>query len=71
MVKKMSECKFCEKIYTANDKTPNAEDYIFIENGIFNIAAYTGDSFCWGSIENIKLCPYCGRNLSEEKQTVY
>ena len=32
-----------------------------------DIVAETGDCFCTGIVEDIKYCPYCGRDLKENE----
>lgn len=58
-------CEFCSNIYNyETDKLPN-NDFIGYEpcSNTFHISAYTGDSGCWGCIDNVKYCPMCGKRL--------
>ena len=65
----MSECKFCKNI-TKHNENPvgdNGDDSNYIDfndrDNTFCIVAGTGDPYCFGAVEKIKYCPYCGKML--------
>ena len=40
-------------------------DFIYNDKNEYVILIDTGDSGCLGSLQGIKFCPMCGRELSE------
>ena len=72
---------FCSEIYDGRklyskkkeemllewEKVRKREDdnFIYEIDGKYTIVAETGDSFLSGAVENIKYCPYCGRELCQ------
>ena len=62
-------CEFCEKIYPLSkgdlpDKNLIAYDDEVLDQ--FDIWVATADPYDSGLIENVKHCPYCGRELKGE-----
>lgn len=62
-------CEFCKDIaFTDADYMQSrikGGDFIYnYENG-YGILIDTGDSGCTGGLNDIKFCPFCGRELSE------
>ena len=62
-------CEFCKDIATNDDeymkKRYAGGDFICKDENGFGILIDTGDSGCLGSLQGIKFCPMCGRELSE------
>ena len=62
-------CEFCENIAYTDDEYFNAivkgGDFIYGDHDEYGIFIYTGDSGCPGGLNDIKFCPFCGRELSE------
>ena len=60
-------CEFCEDIAFADaDYTQamiNGGDFIYNDKNGYGILIDTGDSGCLGSLQGIKYCPMCGREL--------
>lgn len=66
-------CNFCEKIYPLSKGGLPNENLIAYDEALdqFDIWAATADPYSPYSsrlVENIKHCPYCGRELKGEKQ---
>lgn len=61
-------CKFCEKIYPLSKGDLPNENLIAYDEELdqFDIWAATADLYSSGLIENVKHCPYCGRELKGE-----
>lgn len=62
-------CKFCEKIYPLSIESGLPNKNLISYDEIldqFDIWAATADPYGSGLIENIKHCPYCGRELKGE-----
>ena len=62
-------CEFCKDIaYTDADFVQarfEGGDFIYNDENGYGILIDTGDSGCLGSLQGIKFCPMCGRELSE------
>lgn len=58
-------CEFCKNIINESNYTGWEDDLIIkTKNGKFDLRIFIG---CNNAvIENIKFCPMCGRNLTEE-----
>lgn len=61
-------CEFCEKIYPLSKGGLPNENLIAYDEVLdqFDILAATADPYSSGLIENIKHCPYCGREVKGE-----
>lgn len=61
-------CKFCEKIYPMSKAGLRNENLIAYDEELdqFDICAYA-DPYDSGLIENVKHCPYCGRELKKKE----
>lgn len=55
-------CDFCNDF----ESKPDSNHLYKHPDGRFIIMADTGDSFQWGTIEDVKYCPYCGRRLEDD-----
>lgn len=60
-------CGFCEEIYSLDEPLPdkNCISYDKIMKQ-FDIWAATADPYDSGVIEDVRYCPYCGRELKGE-----
>lgn len=62
-------CEFCKDIAFTDDDFVQARlkggDFIYNDKNGYGILIDTGDSGCLGSLQGIKYCPMCGRELSE------
>ena len=62
-------CEFCKDIaFTDTDYMQariKSGDFIYNDKNGYGILIDTGDSGCLGSLQGIKFCPMCGRELSE------
>ena len=62
-------CEFCKDIAFTDADFVQARfkggDFIFKDNDEYGILIDTGDSGCLGTLNDIKFCPFCGRELSE------
>ena len=62
-------CEFCKDIAFTCDDFLQARfkggDFIYNDKNGYGILIDTGDSGCLGSLQGIKFCPMCGRELSE------
>ena len=62
-------CDFCKNIaYTDADFVQarlKGGDFIYNDSNGYGVLIDTGDSGCLGSLQGIKFCPMCGRELSE------
>ena len=62
-------CAFCESIANTNEEYVYARykggDFIYKDSNGYGILIEPGDSGCLGSLQGIKFCPMCGRELSE------
>lgn len=65
-------CSFCEKIYQLIEGGLPDENLIAYDKilGQFDIWVATADPYDSGLIENVKHCPYCGRDLRGEKHGI-
>lgn len=67
----MRMCAFCESIANTNEEYVYARykggDFIFKDNGEYGILIDTGDSGCLGTLNDIKYCPFCGRELRSKE----
>lgn len=63
-------CSFCEKIYPLSKGSLPDENLIAYDEVLdqFDIWVATVDPYDSGLIENVKHCPYCGRELKGETQ---
>lgn len=57
-----NSCHFCEHINDISEDFVNINCIVKDENH-YDIIAGVADPFEWGSVEDIKFCPYCGRKL--------
>ena len=64
-------CEFCKNIaYTDADfeqERYQDRDFIYKDSKGYGILIDTGDSGCLGSLQGIKFCPMCGRELRSEE----
>ena len=64
-------CKFCKDIaFTDTDYMQariKSGDFIYNDKNGYGILIDTGDSGCLGSLQGIKFCPMCGRELRSEE----
>lgn len=62
-------CEFCENISYTDKEFAQARykggDFIYKDHDGYGILIDTGDSGCLGSLQGVKFCPICGRELSE------
>lgn len=62
-------CEFCKDIAFTCDDFLQARfkggDFIYNDKNGYGILIDTGDNGCLGSLQGIKFCPMCGRELSE------
>ena len=62
-------CYFCKDIAYTDAAFVQARlkggDFIYNDKNGYGILIDTGDSGCLGSLQGIKFCPMCGRELSE------
>ena len=62
-------CEFCKNIAFTDADFAQARfkggDFIFKDNDEYGILIDTGYSGCLGTLNDIKFCPMCGRELSE------
>lgn len=63
-------CKFCENISYTDDDYFNAivkgGDFIYGDHDEYGIFINTGDSGCPGSLQPVRFCPMCGRELNDK-----
>ena len=62
-------CEFCENIAFTDADFVQARikggDFIYKDSKGYGILIYTGDSGCPCSLQGVRFCPKCGRELSE------
>ena len=60
-------CEFCKNIAFTDADFVQARieggDFIYNDENEYGILIDTGDSGCLGSLNGIKFCPMCGREL--------
>ena len=60
-------CEFCENIAFTDADFAQARrkggDFIYKDENRYGVLIDTGDSGCLGSLQGIKFCPMCGREL--------
>ena len=62
-------CEFCKNIAFTDADYMQARikgvDFIYNDKNEYGILIDTGDSGCPGSLQPVRFCPMCGRELSE------
>ena len=62
-------CEFCKNIAYTDADFEQARyivgDFIYKDSNGYGIFIDTGDSGCQGSLQGLRFCPKCGRELSE------
>ena len=68
-------CEFCKDIAFTDADYMQARikggDFIYTYKNGYGIFIDTGDSGCLGSLQGIKFCPMCGRELREVNNNDY
>ena len=61
---KQMNCDFCRNVFDIEQCLPDSNCLIHDERG-FHIQAVTADPYDGGRVDDIRYCPYCGRDLKE------
>ena len=68
-------CEFCKNIAFTDDdfvkERYKGGHFVYKDNKGYGILIDTGDSGCLGSLQGIKFCPMCGRELIEVNNNDY
>ena len=59
------KCKFCSLIFDI-EEAPDFNCIVKERTGQFDINVPAGDPYDFGYLEDVKYCPYCGRDLKGE-----
>lgn len=59
------KCKFCSLIFNI-EEAPDFNCIVKDSTSQFDINVVTGDPYVGSYLEDVKYCPYCGRDLKGE-----